>query len=322
MLRYNADIKSVIYIIITTSLFIAQWIWLGLNPFFYTWFLFMSVAVAVMTHNHNHLPMWRSKTLNILTDWWLTVFYGFPIFAWIPTHNKNHHRLNNREGDHSITYRVSEKNNFLTLISYPSVSGYHQQKAIFAYLKDAKANNKEKYWLCIAQYAILGLWTIGALLIDWQKALLFVIIPQQVSLFSVLIFNYVQHVHANEESEWNHSRNFTGFLNFLLFNNGLHTIHHHKAGLHWSKVPEAHKAIEHNIHPVLLERSFWWYIAKSYFLGLFIPKYRTNSMRLERMMKEEEARKGKSSHIAEENPKEKAEKEEKITGPHPEVQIS
>lgn len=322
MLRYNADIKSVIYIIITTSLFIAQWIWLGLNPFFYTWFLFMSVAVAVMTHNHNHLPMWRSKTLNILTDWWLTVFYGFPIFAWIPTHNKNHHRLNNREGDHSITYRVSEKNNFLTLISYPSVSGYHQQKAIFAYLKDAKANNKEKYWLCIAQYAILGLWTIGALLIDWQKALLFVIIPQQVSLFSVLIFNYVQHVHANEESEWNHSRNFTGFLNFLLFNNGLHTIHHHKAGLHWSKVPEAHKAIEHNIHPVLLERSFWWYIVKSYFLGLFIPKYRTNSMRLERMMKEEEARKGKSLHVAEENPNEKAEKEEKITGPHPEVQIS
>jgi len=320
MLRYNADIKSVIYIIITTSLFIAQWIWLGLNPFFYTWFLFMSVAVAVMTHNHNHLPMWRSKTMNILTDWWLTVFYGFPIFAWIPTHNKNHHRLNNREGDHSITYRVSEKNNFLTLISYPSVSGYHQQKAIFAYLKDAKANNKEKYWLCISQYAILGLWTIGALLIDWQKALLFVIIPQQVSLFSVLIFNYVQHVHANEESEWNHSRNFTGFLNFLLFNNGLHTIHHHKAGLHWSKVPEAHKAIEHNIHPVLLERSFWWYIAKSYFLGIFISKYRTNSMRLERMMKEEEARKGKILHVSEE--KVEAKKEKKITGPQPEVQIS
>jgi len=290
-LKEKADFKSLIYIVITTALFVSQWIWFGVNPFLYTWFLFMSVAVAVMTHNHNHLPMWRSKVMNVLTDWWLTVFYGFPIFAWIPTHNKNHHRFNNREGDDSITYRVSEKNNFLTLVSYPTISGYYQQKAIANYLKDMKANNKEKFWVSISQYVVLVLWIAAALIIDWEKALLFVIIPQQVSLFSVLIFNYVQHVHANEESEWNHSRNFTGFLNFLLFNNGYHTIHHHKAGLHWNKVAEAHKEIEKNIDPILLERSFWWYIFRSYFLSIFIPKFKTNSMRLERMREEENSRK-------------------------------
>lgn len=286
-LKEKADIKSLIYILITTTLFIVQWVWIGVNPFLYTWFLFMSVSVAVMTHNHNHLPMWRSKIMNVLTDWWLTVFYGFPIFAWIPTHNKNHHRYNNREGDDFITYRVSEKNNFLTLISYPTTSGYYQQRAIMAYLKEMKANNKEKFWISISQYFVLFVWIATALLIDWEKALFFVIIPQQVSLFSVLIFNYVQHVHADEESEWNHSRNFTGLLNFLLFNNGYHTIHHHKAGLHWYKSPAAHKEIEKNINPLLLERSFWWYIFRSYFLSVFIPKYRTNSMRLERIRKTE-----------------------------------
>ncbi len=285
-LKDNADVKSLIYIFITTALFIAQWMWWGFNPFIYTWFLFMSVAVSVMTHNHNHLPMWRSKVMNVLTDWWLTVFYGFPIFAWIPTHNKNHHRFNNREGDDSITYRVSEKNNFFTLVSYPTISGYYQQKAIFSYLKEMKANNKEKFWISISQYAVLVLWIAAALIIDWQKALLFVIIPQQVSLFSVLIFNYVQHVHADEESEWNHSRNFTGLLNFMLFNNGYHTIHHQKAGLHWNKAAKAHKEIENNIDPILLERSFWWYIVRSYFLSVIIPKFRTNSMRLERIRKE------------------------------------
>ena len=298
MLKNRADIKSLIYIVITTALFVIQWVFIGVNSFIYTWYLFMSVAVSVMTHNHNHLPMWQSKTLNTITDWWLTVFYGFPIFAWIPTHNKNHHRFNNREGDDSITYRVSEKNNFLTLISYPTISGYYQQNAIFRYLKDLKANNKEKYWLCISQYVILFLWIAGALLLDWQKALLFVIIPQQVSLFSVLIFNYVQHVHANEESEWNHSRNFTGFLNFMLFNNGYHTIHHHKAGLHWSKVPEAHAEIEHNIDPILLERSFWWYIVRVYILSIFIPKFRTNSMRLERIREEEKIRKNEKMAVS------------------------
>ena len=285
-LKDSADVKSLIYIFITTALFIAQWMWWGFNPFIYTWFLFMSVAVSVMTHNHNHLPMWRSKVMNVLTDWWLTVFYGFPIFAWIPTHNKNHHRFNNREGDDSITYRVSEKNNFFTLVSYPTISGYYQQKAIFSYLKEMKANNKEKFWISISQYAVLVLWIAAALIIDWEKALLFVIIPQQVSLFSVLIFNYVQHVHADEESEWNHSRNFTGLLNFMLFNNGYHTIHHQKAGLHWNKAAKAHNEIENNIDPILLERSFWWYIVRSYFLSVIIPKFRTNSMRLERIRKE------------------------------------
>lgn len=286
MLRYKADIKTIIYMIITTSLFIFQWVYFGMNPFTYTIFLFMSVAVSVITHNHNHVRMWKSNTMNTFQDWWLTVFYGFPVFAWIPTHNKNHHKMNNRLGDYTITYRFSEKNNFLTLLTYPTISGFYQQKAIRLYLVDLWNNNKKRFLLSVSQYLILVLWIGAALLIDWRKAILFVIIPQQVSLFSVLIFNYVQHVHANEESEYNHSRNFTGFLNFMLFNNGYHTIHHEVAGLHWSKVPAEHKKIEHLIDPSLLERSFWWYIFRNYVLGLFSNKAKTNSMRLERIENE------------------------------------
>ncbi len=272
--------------IITTSLLVLQWGYLGVNPFAYTIYLFMAVSVAVITHNHNHVRVWKSDIMNLFQDWWLTVFYGFPIFAWIPTHNKNHHKLNNRPGDYTITYRFSEKNNLITLLSYPTISGYYQQKAIKIYLKDLWHSNKRRFFLNTSQYAVLVIWIAAALLIDWRKAIMFVIIPQQVSLFSVLIFNYVQHVHANEESEYNHSRNFTGFLNFMLFNNGYHTIHHEVAGLHWSKVPEEHKKIEHLIDPSLLERSFWWFIFRNYFLGLFSNKMRTHSMRLERIEKE------------------------------------
>jgi fatty acid desaturase len=283
MLRYKADIRTIIYMIITTVLFITQWTVIGMNPFIFPVYLFLSVAVAVIIHNHNHLQIWKSKIMNTITDWWLTVFYGFPIFSWTPTHNKNHHKLNNRIGDYTITYRFSEKNNLLTLLTYPSISGYYQQKAIKIYLKDQWHNNRNRFYLCISQYLILILWTAAALLIDWKKALMFVIIPQQVSLFSVLIFNYVQHVHADEESAYNHSRNFTGFLNFLLFNNGYHYVHHETPGLHWSKVPAEHKKIEHLIDSSLIERSFWWYIFRNYFLGFFIPHFKTNSMRQERI---------------------------------------
>jgi len=287
MLRYKADIKTLIYMFITTSLFILQWTVIGFNPIVFFFYCFFSIAVAVITHNHNHVRIWKSDFLNTLQDWWLTVFYGFPVFAWIPTHNKNHHKLNNRMGDYTITYRFSEKNNFLTLLTYPTISGFYQQKAIRDYLKDTYKNKRSRFYLAIAQYAILVVWIGAFLLLDWKKALLYVVIPQQISLFSVLIFNYVQHVHANEESEWNHSRNFTGLLNFMLFNNGLHTVHHETAGLHWSQVPAEHKKVEHLIDDSLKERSFWGYIFRNYVMGFFNSKYKTDSMRLQRIEREQ-----------------------------------
>ena len=130
---------------------------------------------------------------------------------------------------------------------------------------------------------------ITAFILDWQKALIYVIIPQQVSLNTVLVFNYLQHVHADEESEFNHSRNIVGWpLNFFLFNNGLHTIHHMHPGLHWSKTPEAHKEIAHNIREDLKENSILWFVFRVYILGVFIPTFRTNSLRLARKAQAEQ----------------------------------
>jgi fatty acid desaturase len=284
-LRFKADRRTLAYMAITTLLFFVQWNLHSFNPLLYVASLFFAISVAVIAHNHNHLPIWRSKPLNTLTDYWLTLFYGFPAFAWIPTHNTNHHKLNNKEGDYTITYRVSEKNNLLTLLIYPSISSYFQQKPIRDYLKVLKEKDKEKFYLAVFQYVALVLFYAVALWIDWKKALIYIAIPHQVSLFSVLVFNYVQHVHADEESEYDHSRNFTGFLNKLLFNNGYHTIHHERAGIHWSQTPEAHAKIAHNIDPSLIERSFWGYIGRVYFLGPFVNRYKTVSKRLERMEK-------------------------------------
>ncbi|MGA0833921.1 MAG: fatty acid desaturase, partial [Candidatus Kapaibacteriota bacterium] len=108
MLRYQADLRTVAYMLVTTAVFALQWTVVGFHPALYVLYLFLSIAVTVIAHNHNHLPIWKKPFLNHLTDYWLTVFYGFPAFAWIPTHNMNHHRMNNREGDYTITYRLTE----------------------------------------------------------------------------------------------------------------------------------------------------------------------------------------------------------------------
>jgi fatty acid desaturase len=268
---------------VTTALLIVQWRIGTIQPLIYALYLFLSIAVTVIAHNHNHVPIWRSKTLNSLTDHWLTVFFGFPAFAWIPTHNMNHHTLNNREDDYTKTYRFTEQNTLLMLVLFPMISSYYQQGPIAKYLKNLWKTDRNKFYLSISQYGILIGYVVAALILDWKKALFFIIIPQQFGMFFVLVYNYVQHVHADEESAWDHSRNFRGLLNFVLFNNGYHTVHHERSGIHWSKTPEEHKKIVHLITPSLNERSFTWYMFRVYFLGAFNSRFRTTSFRLERI---------------------------------------
>lgn len=290
MLKYKADIRTLIYFAITTTMFVLQWnygfdVHSPLSWVAYIVYLHFAVSVAVITHNHNHINIWTNKVLNILTDWWLTVFYGLPIFVWIPTHNRNHHRYNNKEEDVTRTYRHTEDNDLPALLLYPTISGKNQMKeGIIPYMKDLKGKNPQQYRENWMQIAALLAWVIVFFVWNWKKALLFVLIPQQVSQISVIVFNYVQHVHADEESEWNHSRNFM-WVNLFLFNNGYHTVHHQRASMHWSETPAAHEKIVHNIAPHLIERSFWGYLGKTYILSMFMDKYKSNSMRLERIAK-------------------------------------
>jgi hypothetical protein len=50
-------------------------------------------------------------------------------------------------------------------------------------------------------------------------------------------------------------------------NNGYHTIHHNKAGLHWSKLDAAHdEEVKPRIDPSLDEPSMVWYLLRTYLL--------------------------------------------------------
>ena len=291
-MKYKADIRTLIYMVITTLLFAWQWqtgfidfgIW---NVYLYIVYLHFSVAVSVITHNHNHLQIWNSKPPNVLTDWWLTVFYGIPIFTWIPTHNRNHHRYINKEGDSTATYRKSELNNLFTFVSYPGMSSYYQiTEGIIPFMKDMKQRDPKRYWEYMTQLFVLIAWWVFWFVIDWKKAIFFVVIPQQVAGYIVQIFNYVQHVHADEESKYNNSRNFMG-VNWFLLNNGYHTAHHERASMHWSEAPECHAQIADKIDPSLIEKSFWGYVIRTYIIGAFWKKYSSRSMRLARKQREQ-----------------------------------
>lgn len=293
MLKYQADLRTVFFMFITTGLLVLLWL-LGATLSWWLWVplyllqLVMAVCVSVMTHNHKHLPMWKSKFMNIMTDNWLTMFYGFPVFAWEPTHMNNHHTHINTDEDYTRTYRYTEKNNLFTLLTYPSVSSRFQLKPVFDFFISHWQINKRKFFFYSLQLICLVVFIVVALIFDWKKALVYVVIPQQVSIYSVLIFNYIQHVHTDEETKYNNSRNMTGaLLNFVLINNGFHTAHHISPGVHWSKLKEKHYKLADKIDPSLNESNFGWFLIRAYVLSIFIPKYRSKSMRLERISKQQ-----------------------------------
>jgi len=216
------------------------------------------------------------------------VFYGFPTFGWIPTHNLNHHKFVNKAGDATITWRYSKKNTWLVASTYFFVSTYWQAAPLKEYMEKAKDTNPaivrgmKMQWAMLVGMQALFL-AIGWLTHGWRLGTIVWIfgfaIPAAFASWSMMFINYIQHVHCDPWSEHNHSRNFVSPLgNWLVFNNGLHTVHHEAAGLHWSKLPEAHAKIAHLIHPDLNQQSIFGFCLRAYLLGAFNERYRTRQV--------------------------------------------
>jgi fatty acid desaturase len=249
---------------------------------------YLALAAGVLAHNHNHCPTFKNRRLNNVYANWLSVFYGYPTFAWIPTHNLNHHKFINKAGDATITWRYTDKHNAWVAFTYFFISSYWQSDPIKQYIAKAKRENTKLYRTILTHYGIWASFHVGMLVlacaIHGAKEGPFVwffmfAVPAFYALWTIMFFNYVQHVHADPWSSHNHSRNFTGgVLNFLLFNNGLHAAHHENPGAHWSTLPAVHAKIENEVHPDLRVSNVGWWLFKTYVLALVWPRFGTHQV--------------------------------------------
>ena len=284
--RFAADYRTLLWaLILTPSLVAVQFANPELVPYLFWVSCYFALACGVIAHNHNHCPTFASKRVNHTFGNWISIFYGYPTFAWIPTHNLNHHKYVNRAGDATITWRHTKRHNFWVAVTYPFVSGYFQKDPTSAFIRKARVSNPKLYRTILVQYTVwigshVVLLTL-AILLHGLKTGLFVwglvcLVPAVFALWTIMWFNYVQHVHTDPWSKHNHSRSFDGkFLNFLLFNNGLHAAHHENPGTHWSKLPEVHARIAPEIDPRLTHTSMWAFVFRQYVLAPFFPQFGT-----------------------------------------------
>ena len=282
-LRFAADVRALLWALVLFPGAAAlvydkpEWAVLLLPLSLYTGF-----CSGVLAHYHNHCPVFEDRRANALYSIWLSIFYGYHIFAWVPTHNMNHHKFVNGPGDASITCRYSKNDTLFSAVTYFFVSTYFQAGLIKSFVAKARAGNRRQFRQIIAQYAsvlvahvaFLGLAVhLRGLRLGLVTYLCSFGATAAMGLWGMMFINYIQHVHCDPSTDYNHSRNFVGPLaNWLVFNSGYHTAHHEVAGAHWSTLPAIHQAIAHNIDPELNQPSIAGYLFRAYVIGRLSPR--------------------------------------------------
>lgn len=242
---------------------------------YFTWplTLYAAYCAGVLTHNHTHVPVFREREWNRRYGNLLSFFYGCPIFAWIPTHHRIHHRYVNGPQDSTRTTRYSQRNSLWALLSYPTRSAAWQWPDIKSYALSQRARGGNGYRDVVGQTSTLLFGHVAALaasaLLHGSAGVIALFltftVPTLLAPSFMMFTNYVQHVDCDPSSVDNHSRNFVNpFFNWFIFDNGYHTVHHEQPSLHWSLLREVHIARAHRIEPRLNQSFIAAYCFKEY----------------------------------------------------------
>lgn len=287
--RFASDYRTLLWVfVLFPGVALAHYVWPSLVGWLLPVSIYLGYCAGVLSHNHNHCPTFANRKMNDFFAAWLSVFYGYPLFGWIPTHNLNHHKFVNKAGDATITWRYTKKHMFLVAATYFFVSAYWQSGPIKEYIRKARNGNGRVFNQVVVQFASViiahvGLLALGIGLHGVKTGILVYLfgfgIPSGFALWSMMFTNYIQHVHCDPWSPDNHSRNFVSkFSNWFVFQAGYHTVHHENPGTHWSKYPELHAERGGRIAPELNEHSVLVFCIKNYLLGMFTDKYRTKQV--------------------------------------------
>jgi beta-carotene hydroxylase len=246
----------------------------ALAPWLLPLALYASYCSGVLSHNQNHCPTFVGRGANAAYAAWLSIFYGFPLFAWVPTHNQNHHRYLNGEGDATRTTLRGSADTAWMAFSYPVVSARSQLPLVLEWAREARGRQGARFARVVlestalvlghAGLAALAVWLHGA----WLGAFVYLLsvgLPALMATYFMMFTNYVQHVGCDPASPDDHSRNFTSrFWNYFVFDNGLHTVHHEHPGVHWSRYRALHEARAARIEPRLNQNSLFGYVLRTY----------------------------------------------------------
>jgi fatty acid desaturase len=215
--------------------------------------IFPKAAVCAFNHHHQHVTTFHQAWANRLLE--VMYFYqsGVSTNAWRLHHSLGHH----------LNYLDQTKDES----RWARADGSRMGEMEYAFITAATAYTRawkvgEKFPEDRRVFAAMGLVTaiVTSLFVAYRPVpglILFVLGP----LFFLWGTAWATYAHHSDRSTENHlvaSNNIRQtFYNVLTGNLGLHTAHHSKPGVHWSKLPELHASIESQIPPEAFVAPGW-----------------------------------------------------------------
>jgi fatty acid desaturase len=260
LLRYSADRRSLATVACGLLLLVAP---LAINfSAAALWIRFPFAALfclisSVVNHNHMHRPIFYSHALNVGLNALLSIGRGHSATGIVVPHNHNHHVHAGSRNDW-ISPRFAGRGPGVVRIPRYIVS-VSANMAFQRWKKNAPKLSRRWRLSSFLEKAVL--WAlVGSVFMFWglNHVLTTFVIPWAAGLAMLVAVNLLQHEGVN-----NGSRDFVGsFTNWLLFNNGYHTVHHLYPSLHWSRLPEKHRQICHQKPHEYEEPSLLLYLAR------------------------------------------------------------
>jgi beta-carotene hydroxylase len=200
----------------------------------------LALSTWSIVHNHIHTRLFVSAWLNAAWSLAISLTTGHPPTGLVLTHNYNHHVHVGHTPDWSRPAVAGRGWGGLRLLRYsvmtPISMARGRKTAGAPTLPAALARQlrREKWFL----YPVM----LAAVLLAPRIFLMFTLPAWAMGTLFFLGVNLLQHDGCEPDSAVDHSRDFTSpFMNFFFFNGGYHTAHHLKPGMHWSRLPEAHR---------------------------------------------------------------------------------
>lgn len=254
LFRHKEDRWPVLIILLLTVLDFTLYFTvdnMGLLLAYYFLTILPKASICAWNHHHQHIFTFRSTLLNRLLEQFYALHTGVTTHLWRLHHVLGHH-LNflDQEKDESAWKRKDGKQ--MGALEYSLVI------ALTAYTRGffvGKRYPKQRKTFVI--FSILTAIVLAFLI--WYHPLAGVMVfalPMATSLLITAYVTYGHHAGLDTQNEFEASyNNLSNVYNFFTGNLGYHTAHHHKQGVHWSKLPALHASIADKIPQHLYQQS-------------------------------------------------------------------
>jgi len=246
MFRFAADRLPVFIVLLFSILdftvyFLVENIWWLLLYFLLV--IIPKGIICAWNHHHQHTPTFFLRPLNRLLEFFYALHTGATTNLWVLHHVLGHHRnFLDQSKDESAWQR--KDGNAMNALEYTlTIAGT-------AYLRGFQVGKKfvrvQRDFIVYSTLTFLIL-----VLLCWYKfvpAMLLFVLPMIISLGFTAWVTYDHHSGLDTDDQYLASyNNINRLFNILTGNLGYHTAHHFHQGLHWSKLPQLHEEIKHQI---------------------------------------------------------------------------